>query len=89
MSYANQTTQAVRETGTIIRSANGRLNQMERINERLESILASLRQAPPHGVTGVERGPEPQRPLADQMDRLERAQDRTNDLLSEIESFIG
>ena len=95
MSYAAQTNYmqgtpvAVRETGSIVRGAQASLHQMECINARLESVLDNLRQSPPQPIAAGANGAEPSRPLADTMDRLERSQSRTGELLSEIESLVG
>ncbi len=79
-----------RAPGAILTSAGSRLHQADHINRRLTCILDNLRQSGPQAIGGrADDVPEPRRPLADLMERIEHAQAHTFTLLDEIETHIG
>ena len=92
MSYAHERAGAGpavnQRQARITSEALRRLTAAENINDRLENILASLRIGPPIAVGHGENGPRPHQPLAETIDRIAAVQDRTNELLNEIEGLI-
>jgi hypothetical protein len=93
MAYAERADAAATERGigTILTNVGARLHQAGRINARLAVILGNLRQEPPSAIAAGRPGdaPEPRRPLADMIERIEHAQEETSKLLEEIETLIG
>ncbi len=90
MTYAAERETTTREQGSILLQAGARLHQAARTNDRLTAILNNLRPSGPLGLpSGRDDAPEPRRPLADVIERIEAAQDQTSKLLDEIETLVG
>ena len=89
MSYA-QTAYAPearpREQGSVARNAANRLSQAAQINGRLEGVLRRVRRDSPQpaGTGGVDVTP----PLSDLLESMEAVQDRTMNLITELENYV-